>query len=55
MCNSLQGSLFYIVINFIKRLENLYVLAASQTRDKDPLTVEGVEKVLMQLKEEENV
>ena len=33
-----------------KRLENLYVLAASQTRDKDALTVEGVEKVLMQLK-----
>ncbi|WP_338922263.1 septum site-determining protein MinD [Pseudomonas silesiensis] len=35
-----------------KRLENLYVLAASQTRDKDALTVEGVEKVLMQLKED---
>ena len=34
-----------------KRLENLYVLAASQTRDKDALTVEGVEKVLMELKE----
>ena len=33
-----------------KRLENLYVLAASQTRDKDALTVEGVEKVLMALK-----
>jgi len=29
-----------------KRLENLYVLAASQTRDKDALTQEGVEKVL---------
>jgi septum site-determining protein MinD len=27
-----------------KRLENLYVLAASQTRDKDALTQEGVEK-----------
>ncbi|KAF1312605.1 septum site-determining protein MinD [Pseudomonas putida] len=33
-----------------KRLENLYVLAASQTRDKDALTQEGVEKVLMELK-----
>ncbi len=32
-----------------KRLENLYVLAASQTRDKDALTQEGVERVLMQL------
>ena len=29
-----------------KALENLYVLAASQTRDKDALTQEGVEKVL---------
>ncbi|WP_266159209.1 septum site-determining protein MinD [Dyella silvatica] len=29
-----------------KRHENLYVLAASQTRDKDALTQEGVEKVL---------
>jgi septum site-determining protein MinD len=29
-----------------KRLDNLYVLAASQTRDKDALTKEGVEKVL---------
>jgi septum site-determining protein MinD len=29
-----------------KRLDNLYVLAASQTRDKDSLTKEGVEKVL---------
>jgi len=35
-----------------KRLENLYVLAASQTRDKDALTLEGVEKVLMALKED---
>ncbi|MDZ5601355.1 septum site-determining protein MinD [Pseudomonas sp. RP23018S] len=34
-----------------KRLENLFVLAASQTRDKDALTTEGVEKVLMELKE----
>lgn len=34
-----------------KRLENLYVLAASQTRDKDALTQEGVEKVLAELSE----
>jgi len=32
-----------------KRFENLYVLAASQTRDKDALTREGVEKVLKEL------
>ena len=29
-----------------KRFDNLFVLAASQTRDKDALTKEGVEKVL---------
>ncbi|NWD82955.1 septum site-determining protein MinD [Pseudomonas reactans] len=34
-----------------KRLENLYVLAASQTRDKDALTKVGVGKVLAELKE----
>ncbi len=32
-----------------KRFENLFVLAASQTRDKDALTKEGVEKVLKDL------
>jgi septum site-determining protein MinD len=32
-----------------KRLENLYILAASQTRDKDALTKEGVEKVIGEL------
>jgi septum site-determining protein MinD len=32
-----------------KRLDNLFVLAASQTRDKDALTTEGVEKVLKDL------
>jgi septum site-determining protein MinD len=32
-----------------KRCENLYVLPASQTRDKDALTSEGVEKVLNEL------
>lgn len=34
-----------------KRIENLYVLPASQTRDKDALTKEGVERVLEELKE----
>jgi septum site-determining protein MinD len=32
-----------------KRLENLHVLAASQTRDKDALTSEGVKRVLDEL------
>lgn len=32
-----------------KRLDSLFVLAASQTRDKDALTKEGVEKVLKDL------
>jgi septum site-determining protein MinD len=32
-----------------KRYDSLYVLAASQTRDKDALTQEGVEKVLNDL------
>ena len=32
-----------------KRLENLYVLAASQTRDKDALTKDGVGKVIDEL------
>jgi septum site-determining protein MinD len=32
-----------------KRIETLYVLAASQTRDKDALTAEGVRKVLDEL------
>ena len=34
-----------------KRVEDLYVLAASQTRDKDALTREGVEAVLNDLRE----
>ena len=34
-----------------KQCENLFVLAASQTRDKDALTQEGVEKVLEDLAE----
>ncbi len=36
-----------------KRTENLYILPASQTRDKDALTREGVEKVLDELKKME--
>lgn len=32
-----------------KRVDNLYILPASQTRDKDALTREGVEKVLEEL------
>ncbi|MFM6988233.1 MAG: septum site-determining protein MinD [Arenimonas sp.] len=35
-----------------KRLDNLFVLAASQTRDKDALTKEGVGKVLNDLQAE---
>ena len=35
-----------------KRYENLHVLAASQTRDKDALTKEGVERVLNEFKDE---
>ena len=34
-----------------KRVENLYVLPASQTRDKEALTLEGVERVLDELSE----
>ena len=33
-----------------KQLEKLYILAASQTRDKDALSQEGVERVLDELK-----
>jgi septum site-determining protein MinD len=35
-----------------KRVEGLFVLPASQTRDKDALTVEGVGRVLDELREE---
>ena len=35
-----------------KRVENLYILAASQTRDKDALTDDGVERVLKELAED---
>jgi len=34
-----------------KRVEDLFILPASQTRDKDALTLEGVEKVLNGLKD----
>ena len=41
-----------VVYDFVnvKRVENLYTLAASQTRDKDALTKEGVGKVIDDLK-----
>jgi septum site-determining protein MinD len=35
-----------------KRTENLFILPASQTRDKDALTYEGVEKILEELKKD---
>ena len=35
-----------------KRTENLFILPASQTRDKDALTIEGVEKILDELSED---
>ncbi|MBI1207625.1 MAG: septum site-determining protein MinD [Azospirillum sp.] len=35
-----------------KRVDNLYILPTSQTRDKDALTKEGVEKVLEELRQE---
>lgn len=34
-----------------KRCDNLYILPASQTRDKDALTMDGVQKVLNELAE----
>jgi len=33
-----------------KRIENLYILPASQTRDKDALTIEGIARVIHKLK-----
>lgn len=35
-----------------KRVDNLYILPASQTRDKDALTPEGVKQVIEELKKE---
>jgi len=35
-----------------KQCENLFILPASQTRDKDALTEEGVERILNELKED---
>jgi septum site-determining protein MinD len=35
-----------------KTCQNLYIMAASQTRDKDVLTLEGVERVINELKQE---
>lgn len=34
-----------------KNCDNLYILPASQTRDKDALNIEGVERILNELKE----
>ena len=34
-----------------KRLENLHLLPASQTRDKDALTEDGVAKIIEELRE----
>lgn len=36
-----------------KRVDNLYILPASQTRDKDALTIEGVARVIHKLKKAE--
>jgi septum site-determining protein MinD len=35
-----------------KRLDSLYILPASQTRDKDALSTEGVERILNELKQD---
>ncbi len=35
-----------------KRCDHLYILPASQTRDKDALTMDGIEKILDELKKE---
>lgn len=45
-----EGNLNQAVIKD-KRVDNLFVLAASQTRDKDALSKEGVERVLGELSE----
>lgn len=60
-----EGRVVYDLINVIngeaklrqalikdKRNENLYILPASQTRDKDALSIEGVEIVLEELRKE---
>ena len=45
-----EGSLNQALIKD-KRLEELYILPASQTRDKDALTLDGVERILNELRE----
>ncbi len=45
-----EGSLNQALIKD-KRIENLHILPASQTRDKDSLSLEGVERVINELKE----
>lgn len=48
--NVIQGdATLYQALIKDKRTENLYILPASQTRDKDALTRDGVEKVLNDL------
>jgi len=46
-----EGSLKQALIRD-KRCDELYILPASQTRDKDALTKEGVERVLNELREQ---
>ena len=41
-----------LIMGCERQCDNLFVLAASQTRDKDALTTEGVEKVLKDLAED---
>ena len=45
-----EGSLNQALIKD-KRVENLFILPASQTRDKDALTLDGVERVIGELRE----
>ena len=45
-----EGSLNQALIKD-KRVENLSILPASQTRDKDALTIDGVERVIDQLRD----
>ncbi len=45
-----EGSLNQALIKD-KRVDNLFVLPASQTRDKDALNLEGVERIINELKE----
>ena len=55
--NVIQGDVTHLKQALIqdKRCERLFILPASQTRDKNALTKEGVEKVLNDLREEFDV